>query len=213
MEALSLNGRPLQERLATATCIARARAPFMLQPLCSSPHSPATQRGRLVERACEGGHLQKTGLRQTRPTGRAPRGERKRCRLPAAECRSDGREQGLEHRVRASSQERQVLVGARGMGVGDERKLHHGGQAQAEDEEQHNDAASLPAGMSLATGERALVFASVPGTRRANLLLVNKKAGEMEHYGVPLPPLEYGPAFTAGERVLIMSNRSSKIAL
>ena len=24
----------------------------------------------------------------------------------------------------------------------------------------------------------------------------------MEHYGVPLPPLEYGPAFTAGERVL-----------
>ena len=66
-----------------------------------------------------------------------------------------------------------MLVGARGMGVGDERKLHHGGQAQAEDEEQHNDAASLPAGMSLATGERALVFASVPGTRRANLLLVN----------------------------------------
>ena len=52
MEALSLNGRPLQERLATATCIARARAPFILQPLCSSPHSPATQRGRLVERAC-----------------------------------------------------------------------------------------------------------------------------------------------------------------
>ena len=95
-----------------------------------------------------------------------------------------------------------MLVGARGMGVGDERKLHHGGQAQAEDEEQHNDAASLPAGMSLAIGERALVFASVPGTRRANLLLVNKKAGEMEHYGVPLPPLEYGPAFTAGERVL-----------
>ena len=98
-----------------------------------------------------------------------------------------------------------MLVGARGMGVGDERKLHHGGQAQAEDEEQHNDAASLPAGMSLATGERALVFASVPGTRRANLLLVNKKAGEMEHYGVPLPPLEYGPAFTAGERVLMTS--------
>ena len=28
-----------------------------------------------------------------------------------------------------------MLVGARGMGVGDERKLHHGGQAQAEDEE------------------------------------------------------------------------------
>ena len=25
----------------------------------------------------------------------------------------------------------------------------------------------------------------------------------MEHYGVPLPPPEYGPAFTAGERVLI----------
>ena len=35
------------------------------------------------------------------------------------------------------------------------------------------------------------------------LLLVNKKVGEMEHYAVPLPPLEYGPAFTAGERVLI----------
>ena len=34
------------------------------------------------------------------------------------------------------------------------------------------------------------------------LLLVNKKAREMEHYDVPLPPLEYGPAFTAGERVL-----------
>ena len=34
------------------------------------------------------------------------------------------------------------------------------------------------------------------------LLLVNKKVGEMEHYDVPLPPLEYGPAFTAGERVL-----------
>ena len=26
----------------------------------------------------------------------------------------------------------------------------------------------------------------------------------MEHYGGPLPPLEYGPAFTAGERVLKM---------
>ena len=63
MEAHSLNGRPLHARLATATCIARARAPFMLQPLCSSPHSPATQRGRLVERACEGGHLQKTDRR------------------------------------------------------------------------------------------------------------------------------------------------------
>ena len=48
-----------------------------------------------------------------------------------------------------------MLVGARGMGVGDERKLHHGGQAQAEDEEQHNDAASLPAGMSLAGNWRA----------------------------------------------------------
>ena len=28
-----------------------------------------------------------------------------------------------------------MLVSARGMGIGDERKLHHGGQAQAEDEE------------------------------------------------------------------------------
>ena len=37
----------------------------------------------------------------------------------------------------------------------------------------------------------------------SDLLLVNKKAREMEHYGVPLPPPEYGPAFTAGERVLI----------
>ena len=63
MEAHSLDGRPLHARLATATCTARARAPFMLQPLCSSPHSPATQRGRLVERACEGGHLQKTDRR------------------------------------------------------------------------------------------------------------------------------------------------------
>ena len=44
-----------------------------------------------------------------------------------------------------------MLVGARGMGVGDERKLHHGGQAQAEDEEQHNDAAGLPAAISPAT--------------------------------------------------------------
>ena len=26
----------------------------------------------------------------------------------------------------------------------------------------------------------------------------------MEHYGEPLPPPEYGPAFTAGERVLII---------
>ena len=39
-----------------------------------------------------------------------------------------------------------MLVGARGMGVGDERKLHHGeDEAEAEDEEQHNDAAGLPA--------------------------------------------------------------------
>ena len=96
MEALSLNGRPLQERLATATCTARARAPFMLQPLCSSPHSPATQRGRLVERACEGGHLQKTGLRQTRPTGRAPRGERKRCPLLSAEATGESKDSSTE---------------------------------------------------------------------------------------------------------------------
>ena len=71
--------------------------------------------------------------------------------MPAGECRtlSGGREQGLVHRVRASSQERQVLVGARGMGVGDERKLHHGeDEAEDEDEEQHNDAAGLPAAMS-----------------------------------------------------------------
>ena len=39
----------------------------------------------------------------------------------------------------------------------------------------------------------------------SDLLLVNKKSGEMEHYGGPLPPLEYGPAFTAGERVLIIT--------
>ena len=39
-----------------------------------------------------------------------------------------------------------MLVGARGMGVGDERKLHHGeDEAEDEDEEQHNDAAGLPA--------------------------------------------------------------------
>ena len=67
--------------------------------------------------------------------------------MPAGECRTlGGREEGLVHRVRASSPERQVLVGARGMGVGDERKLHHGeDEAEDEDEEQHNDAAGLPA--------------------------------------------------------------------
>ena len=49
-----------------------------------------------------------------------------------------------------------MLVGARGMGVGDERKLHHGeDEAEDEDEEQHNDAAGLPAGMSLAGNWRA----------------------------------------------------------
>ena len=57
-----------------------------------------------------------------------------------------------------------MLVGARGMGVGDERKLHHGGQAQAEDEEQHNDAAGLPATMS---GQRLFSWAG-PGRTDAN---------------------------------------------
>ena len=45
-----------------------------------------------------------------------------------------------------------MLVGARGMGVGDERRLHHGeDEAEDEDEEQHNDAAGLPAAISPAT--------------------------------------------------------------
>ena len=81
MEAHSLNGRPLHARLATATCTARARAPFMLQP-CVRRHTdqPLSAVDSPSARASAG-----TCRRQTRPTGRAPRGERKGCPLVSAE--------------------------------------------------------------------------------------------------------------------------------
>ena len=59
-----------------------------------------------------------------------------------------------------------MLVGARGMGVGDERKLHHGeDEAEDEDEEQHNDAAGLPAAMS---GQRWPIFLGRPHRRNCH---------------------------------------------
>ena len=80
MEAHSLNGRPLHARLATATCTARARAPFMLQPFRRHTVQPLSAGDSPSARASAG-----TCRRQTRPTGRAPRGERKGYPLVSAE--------------------------------------------------------------------------------------------------------------------------------
>ena len=70
----------MQERLATATCIARARAPFMLQPFRRHTHQPLSAVDSLSARASAGTCRRQTDVsHRTRP----PRGTQT---LPLARC-------------------------------------------------------------------------------------------------------------------------------
>ena len=97
MEALSLNG----------TAAARASCDRHVHSLCPcalhaaalvfvATHSPATQRGRLVERACEGGHLQKTDRRV--PPDAPPEGNANvaACPLLSAEATGESKDSSTE---------------------------------------------------------------------------------------------------------------------